>query len=53
MTKSTREQKEPKTPSLKKPYARPNLIEYGSVTKLTASGGTKTPGDGVGTKMVG
>jgi len=51
MPKTMKEQKEPNTQGRKKPYARPHLIEYGNVAKLTASGGTKTPADGVGTKM--
>jgi hypothetical protein len=35
----------PRTQSVKKPYARPHLVEYGNVAKLTASGGTATPVD--------
>ena len=30
----------PRTQSIKKPYVRPHLVEYGNVAKLTASGGT-------------
>ena len=40
------ERQKPRTESLKKPYARPHLVEYGSVAKLTASGGSKAPYDG-------
>jgi hypothetical protein len=33
----------------RKPYVKPQLIEYGKIEKLTESGGTKR-GDGGGTK---
>ncbi len=36
----------PRTQSVKKPYVRPHLVEYGNVAKLTASGGTVPPSDG-------
>jgi hypothetical protein len=51
MNKTTKEPKEPITQGLKKPYARPHLIEYGNVAKLTASGGTSGPIDGTSTMM--
>jgi hypothetical protein len=38
--------------SPKKPYARPRLVEYGNVAKLTASGGSKSFSDGM-TRMPG
>lgn len=33
------EERTPATPSLRRPYSRPTLVEYGSVAKLTQSGG--------------
>jgi hypothetical protein len=35
-----------KSRSLKKPYVRPRLVEYGNVAKLTASGGSHSFSDG-------
>lgn len=40
MTKTKKELKKPQIKPVKKAYARPRLIEYGNVAKLTASGGT-------------
>lgn len=46
MTKSTKgRQKAEKQSVRKKPYVRPHLVEYGNVAKLTASAGTRPPGD--------
>lgn len=40
--------------AVKKPYVSPRLVEYGNVAKLTSSGGTQLPFDGVPTaKMTG
>jgi hypothetical protein len=39
------ERQKPRTESLKKPYIRPHLVEYGNVAKLTASGGSVPPID--------
>jgi hypothetical protein len=39
--------------SAKKPYVSPRLVEYGNVAKLTSSGGTQLPIDGLQTKMTG
>jgi hypothetical protein len=49
MAKSIEQRAKEKETRAKRPYVRPRLIEYGSVAKLTASGGTKTPGDGSST----
>ncbi len=47
MTKKPKaQQQKPRTESIKKPYTRPHLVEYGSVAKLTASGGSRAPYDG-------
>ena len=46
--KAKAEQRKPRTQSLKKPYIRPPLVEYGSVAKLTAGGGTTSNPDGLG-----
>jgi hypothetical protein len=51
MTKSTKERQTPAEQSFKKPYISPLLVEYGSVAKLTASGGS-TPNDGSGTFLI-
>jgi hypothetical protein len=37
----------------KKAYVSPRLVEYGNVAKLTSSGGTSLPIDGLQTKMPG
>lgn len=37
----------------KKPYVSPRLVEYGNVAKLTSSGGTQLPIDGLQTRMTG
>jgi hypothetical protein len=37
----------------KKPYVSPRLVEYGNVAKLTSSGGTQLPIDGLMTRMTG
>jgi hypothetical protein len=43
----------PPTSTAKKSYSKPNLIEYGSVAKLTsASGGTVSDGGGGGMKKI-
>jgi len=47
MIKSAQQLVKNKEERAKRPYARPRLIEYGSVAKLTASGGSTTPGDGI------
>jgi hypothetical protein len=49
--KTTTERQTPETRISKKPYARPRLVEYGNVAKLTASGGSLGSPDGVMTKM--
>ena len=49
MTKSIEKQPKDKEKQTKRRYVRPRLIEYGSVAKLTASGGTSTI-DGTATK---
>jgi len=46
MTKNTKQTVKPKEERVKRQYARPRLIEYGSVAKLTASGGTVSTFDG-------
>ena len=38
---------------VKKPYVSPRLVEDGNVAKLTSSGGTQLPIDGLQTKMTG
>jgi hypothetical protein len=45
MTISTEERVEKQEPA-RRLYGRPRLIEYGSVAKLTESGGTFLPTDG-------
>ena len=53
MTKKTKaERQKPRTQNIKKPYVRPHLVEYGNVAKLTASGGSVLPLDGLGVGMV-
>jgi|GEM_PF-2787098 len=48
MTKNTKaERQKPRTQSIKKPYVSPHLVEYGNVAKLTASGGSAPPSDGM------
>lgn len=37
----------------KKRYVSPRLVEYGNVAKLTSSGGTQPPIDGLMTRMTG
>ena len=44
--------REPEGARAKRPYAAPKLIEYGTVAKLTASGGT-TIADGMVTMGMG
>jgi hypothetical protein len=46
MTKSREETPEKKEERAKRRYTRPALIKYGSVSKLTASGGSSLPVDG-------
>jgi hypothetical protein len=45
MAKTKKELKKPEVQPVKKTYARPRLVEYGNVAKLTASGGTHLPVD--------
>jgi hypothetical protein len=45
MSKTKRQLKKPEIQPVKKVYARPRLVEYGNVAKLTASGGTHLPVD--------
>ena len=52
MTKITKaERQKPRTHSIKKPYVRPHLVEYGNVAKLTASGGSGAA-DGASGQMI-
>jgi hypothetical protein len=51
MTKSTPQPAKKKAERAKRQYIRPRLIEYGSVAKLTASGGTVNSPDGTNTMM--
>ncbi|WP_422303243.1 lasso RiPP family leader peptide-containing protein [Candidatus Binatus sp.] len=51
MAKSTKARQTPEKQSFKKPYTSPRLVEYGNVTKLTASGGS-APNDGSGTFLI-
>lgn len=53
MTKSTERRAKKKEERAKRPYVRPRLIEYGSVAKLTASGGSDLPVDGAGLRKPG
>lgn len=53
MTRSTEERMEKKQEPAKRLYVRPRLIEYGSVAKLTESGGSHTPTDGAALKKPG
>ncbi|MGC2277781.1 MAG: hypothetical protein WA571_17345, partial [Candidatus Binatus sp.] len=53
MTRSTEEQKEKKQERAKRHYVRPRLKEYGSVAKLTESGGSHTPTDGAALRKPG
>ncbi|WP_414645328.1 lasso RiPP family leader peptide-containing protein [Candidatus Binatus sp.] len=46
MTKSREQPAKKKEERAKRRYARPRLIKYGSVSKLTASGGSALPVDG-------
>jgi hypothetical protein len=46
MTKNTKQAAKHKEERVKRQYTRPRLIEYGSVAKLTASGGTVSTFDG-------
>ncbi len=46
MTKAKKELKKPEIRPIKKAYARPRLVEYGDVAKLTSSGGSIPPFDG-------
>jgi len=51
MTKKTKtERQKPRTQSIKKPYVRPHLVEYGNVAKLTTSG-SGTGSDGITSTM--
>jgi hypothetical protein len=47
MTKATKERQKATTQNSKKRYVRPHLVEYGNVAKLTASGGSRPPTDGM------
>jgi len=51
MTKSIVQPTKKKVERAKRQYIRPRLIEYGSVAKLTASGGSVASGDGTATMM--
>lgn len=52
MTKKTKiDQQKPEIKNSKKPYARPRLVEYGDVAKLTSSGGSRGFPDGIMTLM--
>ena len=51
MTKSIVQPAKKKVERAKRQYVRPRLIEYGSVAKLTASGGTVSAPDGTNTMM--
>ena len=53
MTKSSEQPAKKKEERAKRRYARPALIKYGSVSKLTASGGSSTPVDGSNLKKPG
>ncbi|MGH7935043.1 MAG: lasso RiPP family leader peptide-containing protein [Candidatus Binataceae bacterium] len=44
---------ESKDVNSKRPYASPRLVEYGSVTKLTANNGSITPNDAASGMMMG
>lgn len=45
------DQDEKDTPLARSPYAKPELIEYGQIEKLTQSGGTTTIDHGVAKKV--
>jgi hypothetical protein len=52
MPKEDEQKREPRRPeSLKRVYARPTLIEYGSVSKLTKGGGSNVSDSGTTQKM--
>ncbi len=51
MTKSITQPAKKKVERAKRQYVRPRLTEYGSVAKLTASGGSVTVFDGTNTMM--
>jgi hypothetical protein len=53
MTDTTELPKNKKEERAKRLYSRPRLIEYGSVAKLTASGGSSLPVDGGGLRKPG
>ena len=51
MPKQDEQKPEPRQPATKRVYARPTLIEYGSVSKLTKGGGSQVS-DGGSTQMM-
>jgi hypothetical protein len=53
MTKSREQLAKKKAEPAKRPYVRPCLIKYGSVAKLTASGGSALPVDGANIRKPG
>jgi hypothetical protein len=53
MTRSTDESPKKKLERAKRRYLSPRLRKYGSVAKLTASGGSQLPTDGGGLRKPG